>query len=224
MRHVEPRPAATVVVARPADEGVEVLILRRAAATSFAPGFVVFPGGLIDEADRGLAVRLFGDPHEAARACSLRELYEETGLLLTAGGLEERRDGAPLDRIAFEPPAAAALVEMARWVAPEFLEVRFDARFFAVEAPSDVSPRADGVEIEEARWARPEEVLAESVRGDAPLMWPTLVTLEALADCTTVAEVLALRVPQIEPGRADRPATVRGAWRRPEGFPGDPRP
>lgn len=217
MRVVEPRPAATVVVARPADPGVEVLLLRRSESTPFAPGFLVFPGGLIEEGDRDLALRWFGDRGEAARACALRELYEEAGLLLVEDGLEERPERRPLADLAFRPPPAAALSEMARWIAPEFLEVRFDARFYAVAAPGDIVAHPDGVEADGAWWVQAEEVLRRSIEGDASLMWPTLITLEALVGCRTVEDVLVLRVEQIEPGREEREARIRGAWQRPRG-------
>ncbi|HEX2031228.1 MAG TPA: NUDIX domain-containing protein [Actinomycetota bacterium] len=193
---MDPRPAATVIVARRAPEGVEVLALRRAAESPFAPGFVVFPGGVVDPSDAGLAARLFGDPEELARACALRELYEEAGLLLTADGLIRRHPGRPLLEVAFDPPPASALVEVARWVAPEGLAVRFDARFFATAAPPGLEATPDGAEISRAWWARPADLLAGAEAGGDPLMWPTRVTLEALAACRSVAEVLALRMEQ----------------------------
>ena len=182
---MEPRPAATLVLARRADPGVEVLTLTRGRGTTFAPGFTVFPGGTLDREDATLAERLFGDPAEAARACALRELAEETGI---------RLDGA----------LAADLPEIARWIAPEFLEMRFDARFFAAAAPGGAEPAPDGSEIADAAWRRPEDVLAAAERGAATLMWPTLITLRALARCETVEEVLALKVEQI--GRPDGPS------------------
>lgn len=218
MRGVEPRPAATVVAARPAPGGAEVLVLRRASASRFAPGFVVFPGGLVEPGDPALADRWWGDAREADRACALRELYEETGLLLTVDGPEHRRSREPIERLSFEPAPPGVLVEQARWVAPAFLEVRFDAAFFSVAVPPGIEVTPDGVEIERAWWTRPETVLEASHRGDAPLMWPTLVTLEALADCDSVDDVIALRVEQIEPGREDRRARVRGRWTRPGGL------
>lgn len=196
---MEPRPAATVVMARPARRGVEVLTLRRSAGSRFAPGFTVFPGGTIDEDDAPLAERLFGDPGEAARACAVRELAEEAGILLTAGGPRGRPADAPVASLPFDPPPAEALVEISRWIAPKFLEVRFDARFFAVGAPDGLIPAPDGTEIEEARWTHPGAVLSRNARGEAPLMWPTLVMLEALAGCGSVEDVLALRVEQIAP-------------------------
>lgn len=209
-------PAATVVVARPARSGVEVVMLRRAEGSRFAPGFVVFPGGSIDPGDAPLADRLFGDRSEAPRACVLRELYEETGFLLTAGGILTPPDRPPLGDLDFDPPPSDRLRQMARWVAPDILEVRFDAVFFAVEGPVGLDPVPDGIESDRAWWAAPSDVLVASREGDAPLMWPTMVTLEQLVECRSVDDVLALRVEQIEPGRKDRVASVRGEWRRPE--------
>ncbi|HEX6262617.1 MAG TPA: NUDIX hydrolase [Actinomycetota bacterium] len=214
---MEPRPAATVVVARPADPGVEVLVLRRSASSRFAPGFLVFPGGVVEERDVALAERLFGRPDEAPRACAVRELYEETSLLLARGGLEPHPDRPPLEGRAFDPPAREDLVEIARWVAPESLVERFDAIFYAIAAPRGLDPLPDHVEADDAWWADPEEVVVESTRGESPLMWPTLITLERLASVSSVEEVLSLRIEQLEPGLEERPARVRGAWRRPEG-------
>ena len=204
-----------MVVVREGSSGVEVLMLRRAAASRFAPGFLVFPGGVVDRGDAALAERLFGDRAEAPRACALRELYEETALLLTDRGVERRETRTALEGIAVVPPAPGRLVEIARWVAPEFLEVRFDAVFYAVRAPGDLDPVPDGVEVDRAWWSPPGDVLASSRAGEAPLMWPTLVTLERLAACRSVEDVLALRIRQLAPGE-EREAPVRGAWTRPE--------
>lgn len=181
---MEPRPAATVILAREVASTLEVLVLTRSRDSSFLPGFVVFPGGSVDPPDDDLARRLFGDPEERARACALRELREEAGIHLDV--------------------SAEELVEIARWIAPEFLEMRFDARFFAARAPVGVEPAPDGSEVSEARWARPSELVAEAERGGIELMWPTLVTMRALAECRTVEEVLELRVEQIPDTQAAR--------------------
>jgi len=92
---VEPKPAATVIVARDAPRGIEVAVLRRSAGTRFAPGFVVFPGGAVELADEPLAGAWFGDEREAPRACAIRELGEETGLVLTGSGLRPLRRSEP---------------------------------------------------------------------------------------------------------------------------------
>lgn len=204
------RPAATIVLARPGPggdgSGVEVLALRRSLESRAAPGFTVFPGGAVDPGDDALGSAWFGSPDERARACAVRELAEEAGLLLTSGGLVPVQPGtgrSPVDGVdAFGPPEASALAELARWVAPEFLRVRFDARFFAAAAagPSGrLAPTPDGVEITEAAWAGPSALLDAFGRGEILLAWPTFRTLEHLAECRSVADVLALRIEPTPP-------------------------
>lgn len=201
----EPRPAATVVVARPAavdaDEppkGIEVLVLRRSAGSPFAPGFVVFPGGTVEPGDAALAERWFGTPAEAARACALRELAEETGLVMTGRTLVERPGRRPGDA-GIPQPKPGGLPEIGRWIAPGFLPVRFDAHFFAVPAPAGLVPHPDGVEIVDAWWAAPAALLEAERDGSVALAWPTARTLEALAECAHVHDALGLRVAQVPP-------------------------
>jgi 8-oxo-dGTP pyrophosphatase MutT (NUDIX family) len=187
-----------VVVVRPAGEAgdLEFLLLRRAQAARFAPGFVVFPGGVLESKDPDLASRWFGDAGQASRACALRELAEETGLVTTSEGLREGPGHLPGDD-EYPPPDPERVPEIARWVAPESLPVRFDARFFAVEARGEVRPIPDGVEIERAWWGRADQALAGLQTGDVQLLWPTFRMLESLADCRTVEDVLHLRVEQV---------------------------
>jgi 8-oxo-dGTP pyrophosphatase MutT (NUDIX family) len=69
-----PRLAASVMVVRDADadDGVEVLLVKRNPAASFMGGAWVFPGGSVQNGD--------GGPEGAAR----RELAEEAGITLGA--------------------------------------------------------------------------------------------------------------------------------------------
>jgi 8-oxo-dGTP pyrophosphatase MutT (NUDIX family) len=68
--------AATVVVVRDGEPGLEVLLLRRTSAAVFAPGAHVFPGGAVDPED--------GDD---LRATAAREALEESGLRLDPAAL-----------------------------------------------------------------------------------------------------------------------------------------
>jgi len=91
-----PRPAATVVVLRDSSAGPEVFMVRRHADTAFMGGAHVFPGGRVDQADRGGdAAWCDGIAHAAAQLPDLaaadavayhvaaaRELFEEAGVLL----------------------------------------------------------------------------------------------------------------------------------------------
>ncbi len=112
MSPVVPKPAASVLLVRPAEPGgsgpFEVYLIRRQKAMKFLGGFYAFPGGRVDEADgspeslercRGLAADeaeavLTGDgqPALAYWIAAVRELVEESGLLILC-----HADGRPLD-------------------------------------------------------------------------------------------------------------------------------
>jgi 8-oxo-dGTP pyrophosphatase MutT (NUDIX family) len=210
---VEPRLAATVVAARPGDDGVEVLLLRRAAASRFAPGYVVFPGGVVDVGDEMSALRWFGDRAKRTRACAVRELGEEARLALTAGGVRRLEPGETVEQaVDPSPPQPAALHEMARWLAPEFLPVRFDAWFYGVAAGPDADPVPDDIEVDRAWWMRPADALRRFPLWRA-LMWPTYRILHAMTACSAVDEVLRLEVPQEPPPESLLARGVSPEWR-----------
>jgi 8-oxo-dGTP pyrophosphatase MutT (NUDIX family) len=92
---VVPRPAATVMLLRDRPDGMEVLLLQRAASTPFVPGAHVFPGGAVDDGDADHDDIVDGLPAEAAdcvlgvegggRAfwlAAVRECVEEAGVVL----------------------------------------------------------------------------------------------------------------------------------------------
>lgn len=194
------REAATVIVARESEGGLEILVLERAAGQRFLPGYVAFPGGAVDAGDPELAARWFGDTGEAARAAAVRELAEEAALAITADGPVAPGSREPLELVNASPPPVDRLVEIARWIAPERIPVRFDARYFAVRAQGGLEPSPDGSETSRAWWASPAELLDGFRSGARLLYWPTYYTTMALAGCSTVAEVLALRLDTREPG------------------------
>lgn len=200
------RRAASVIAAREGSSGPEVLVVERSAGSRFLPGYVAFPGGATDEEDVAHAARWFGAGGEAPRACAVRELLEEVGLALTSDGLR----AAASDELEASPPRVAQLHEIAHWIAPEDVPVRFDARYYAVAAPDGVEPEPDGHETARAWWASPAALLEEWAREERKLYWPTYFTIRALAGCSTVEELLALRIATREPdedevGRLPRP-------------------
>lgn len=161
----EPRPAASVVLLREggrhADRGLEVLLLKRTEKARFMPGVWVFPGGAVDlDADAG---------EESHRACALRELEEETSISLAA---------------------THELVLFSRWITPEVISTRFDARFFLAPAPPHSRPRPDGAEVVEARWFAPAAALEAQRAGEIVLAFPTVRQLESLSAFATPDEAL----------------------------------
>lgn len=104
-----PKPAATVMLVRDGEGGVEVFMMERSAFGDFG-GLYVFPGGKVDPADAGpAAMALCQGPSPldanttlnlpagglAYWVAALRECFEEAGLLLATradGSLLELRD------------------------------------------------------------------------------------------------------------------------------------
>lgn len=193
------RLAASLIGVRDGGAGPEVLVIERAGNHRFLPGYVAFPGGAVDRADEALAERWFGASDEAGRAAAIRELAEEVGLAVTADGTVPVDPGAAIAAIDGAPPTAADLPEVARWIAPERVPVRFDARFYAVRMGHGAEPRPDGAEAAAAWWQSPASLLASWEAGDRLLYWPTHFTMLALAGCRTVDELLALRIATREP-------------------------
>jgi 8-oxo-dGTP pyrophosphatase MutT (NUDIX family) len=192
----EIREAASAVVARDGVDGLEVLVLERGGSSRFLPGYVAFPGGSTDEEDRELGRRWFGTAEEARRACAVRELVEEVSLALTAGGLVS---ADALDVVDREPPEAGQLSEIAHWVAPRRVPVRFDARYFAVRAAPGVEPRPDRGETADAWWVSPGRLLEDWAEGRRRLYWPTFFTVREFGACRSVDDLFALSIVTREP-------------------------
>ncbi|MBW6505836.1 MAG: NUDIX hydrolase [Rhodobacteraceae bacterium] len=206
------RDAASVLLVRRAPGGPQVLMGMRGAGAAFMPSKYVFPGGAVDEGDRNVPFAAPLDPASAARlaqhapeglasalaAAAVRELWEETGLMLGAPG--RWQGSVPSDWQGFAAsgmvPAAAALTFVFRAITPPGRPRRFDARFFLADAaavqgdPEDFSGACD--ELSHLHWV----ALAEARRLNLPFI--TEVVL---------AEVAAL---------LDR---FKGAIRQPESVP-----
>lgn len=137
---------------------------RRTESARFMPGHWIFPGGAVDPGD--------GDPAEesALHACAIRELSEEAGIRL---------------------PAGHELVPFVRWITPEVMPIRFDARFYLALAPRHSPPRPDGNEITEAAWFAPESVLAANRSGEMAVAFPTTHQLKELSKFSTAEEAMA---------------------------------
>lgn len=189
------RNAASVICVREAAGDPEVLVLERSADSRFLPGYVAFPGGAVEPGDEELAGRWFADPREVHRATGVRELAEEVGLAVTGAGVV----ADVIDAVDGTPPIPTQLPELAHWIAPVTVPVRFDARYFAVAAPTGLEPTPDGGEIAHAWWVSPARLLVEWREERRRLYWPTYYTVTQLAGCRTVDEVLALRFETREP-------------------------
>ncbi len=145
----EIRDAATTIVMRNRGATREVLMGQRGAKAAFMPNKFVFPGGAVDPGDRDIALeRPLEDaclrqlaietpaqvPHALAVA-AIRELWEETGLVLgqKSPWQDPPKDWQSFARLGFRP-SAEAMRFVFRAITPPGRPRRFDARFFLIEA------------------------------------------------------------------------------------------
>ena len=77
--------AAAVVLWRDAGAGIELFIAQRSPKLRFLGGWFAFPGGVVDDADRAGS----GDDDRTMRACAVRELHEELGVVASIGPIFE---------------------------------------------------------------------------------------------------------------------------------------
>jgi len=160
-------PAATVVLVRDSDSGLEVLMLERNTEVTFG-GMWVFPGGKVDPADwEGIHATDEYSIREAARAAAARETAEEAGLTT-------------------EPKA---FIPFSHWEPPARAGRRYSTWFFIAEAPEG-TVRIDGGEIANHRWVTPSEALRGRDRGRLELVPPTWVTLHRLSRAASVSDAL----------------------------------
>lgn len=202
-----PRPAATVLLLRDTPAGFEVLMTRRSATASFAPGAYVFPGGGIDAADataHAYAARrpTQSDLHLTQAIAAIRESFEELGILLARhadGSAATQADIAALDRKApFAAQCAARSLTLsadrvyvlAHWITDRDLPRRFDVPFLVARMPEGQVPDADESEQFEPVWVRPADALKRHADGSFFMIYPTIRTLERLQHYPTVDAVL----------------------------------
>jgi 8-oxo-dGTP pyrophosphatase MutT (NUDIX family) len=169
-RAVRPRHAASLIVYREEGDAVSMLMGMRGAKHRFMPNRLVFPGGAVDRADLDTrsATKLSPQTEHLLRKsanarlahglgiAAARELHEETGLTLGV------------------PPHLDALHLLARAVTPPPSPIRFNARFFAVDARHVTGRLGGDGELEGLRFYAMQEALA------LDLAMPTRRVLERL--------------------------------------------
>jgi 8-oxo-dGTP pyrophosphatase MutT (NUDIX family) len=217
----QPLPSSTVVVLRDREGQLEVLLVLRHDKASFGASYV-FPGGVQETADCKVGAlcdgasdaevsAAFGLAEGGLAYCSaaLRELFEETGILLArhADGaatlvaddrLQEHRDAihsGALDWCEFLRQhnlrlACDLLHYFAYWVTPRDRPKRFSTRFFAMAMPGGQVARHDGKELTDSRWMSPAAALEAAASRELVLPPPTRAVLTDLAAFESVAAAL----------------------------------
>ena len=194
--------AATVVIVRDGDDGLEVLMVLRHKKLKFGGGSWVFPGGRVDEADYATA-----DSHEPPAMSSdvpaaYVDVAETTRLDVNSAVADV--DASPEKFAAAKRAAVRETLEetglvlgiddmacFSHWIPPPILPRRFATWFFVAAAPEDQRVVVDGGEITDYIWTRPQDKIRMRNSGkEDDMLPPTYVTLVDLASQKTVSELL----------------------------------
>ena len=174
----------------------------RVDASDALPGVVSLLDDLNPETARERLEHEGEPPAIAYYFAALREAFEETGIMVgrredgsappTAAEdptVDRIRDALMGDRIGFEEAitrlgcrvAGDAIEYIAHWITPEPEPRRYDTRFFAAKVRAGATPIVDPREMTDALWLSPHDALARLDRGELPMVFPTIKTIEALA-------------------------------------------
>ncbi len=139
---------------------------------------------------------------------AVRECFEETGIVLAVD--EQRRTPGEESLLRLRARgthvghffealereglfvAADLMAYFAHWITPPVQARRFNTRFFLAEMPDRQQCRVDGIEMVDALWSSPTQMLEREQRGELELgSTPTRRILEELAQFVVPAAALA---------------------------------
>jgi 8-oxo-dGTP pyrophosphatase MutT (NUDIX family) len=209
--------AATILLLRDGERGLEVFMVKRHHQIDFVAGALVFPGGKLEKGDSDEALNQYldGGADWTAEMRSLgvgaiREAFEESGILLardartgdfvTAERLSElqhyralldKREAALADVLQKERLRLALdqLVHFAHWITPANMPKRFDTHFFLASSPVGHLGRHDGHESVDSVWITPNGAISDRKKWN--VIFPTKLNLMKLDDSKSVADAIA---------------------------------
>ena len=208
--------AATIMLLRDTDDEFEVLMVERHRDMKFMGGAVVFPGGKVDGADEQVPASCLPEGYAAddlpQRVAGIREVFEESGLLMARPRGEERfitderrhdiatkyRKKVDAGEITIGAVAEAEslelavdlLVPFAHWITPAGAPRRYDTMFYVTGAPLDHHTEHDGNESVDSIWIKPSQALKDEAERVREIVFPTRLNVEKLGRTTKVADAL----------------------------------
>lgn len=188
-----PVPAASIILEDRYSPG-SIFLVQRAKSLKFLGGFHAFPGGKVDPPDAEIVQSQ--NPWEIAVVAAVRELFEETGVLLCRDNLnnsiksspqlaqircdllEKRIDFASIIRDNNWVLSSSDLYPIGYFTTPLFSPMRFETRFFLAKIPSGQTPEVFESELENGAWGTSAEHLKKWYSDDILISPPVLSLLE----------------------------------------------
>jgi len=192
-----------------------LFMVQRHAKASFGAAYA-FPGGVIDDDDAELDDYCDGrasvDASEVLGLTSggtayfvgaIRELFEETGVLLAAcehpgvelDCLRSKLNNHTASWLDFLKCSGARmlcgeLIYFGHWITPKQMAKRYTTRFFMAAMPQDQVAEHDKGELTDSIWISARGALRAGQEGSIKLHYPTIKTLESIANHQSVDELL----------------------------------
>lgn len=203
-----PRPASSVVLL---DDSFRVYLTKRPKSMKLLGGYVVFPGGKVDQSDfavnqQYIKIDAMNDSaHYSYYIAAARELYEEIGILLVCekNSMVKKKEAEYRQllingEISFMKMLEeeelqldlTALKYFGQIITPEFYPQRFDTRFFLAKLPKRQKPNPHPEEIESAFWLHPETALRNYEYGEMQIAPPTIHILKTLVSFREKGELV----------------------------------
>ena len=185
-----PAPAATVILLRSGQPGLQVLLQKRHSTMDVLGGAYVFPGGKVDANDypSSPTTPMDKSPEQLAEALGQPDIEPA---LATAFFRAAQRELAEESTIGI---GLGELFAWSRWITPRNASVttkRFDTLFFVAALPEGQTAAHDYQEATDTVWLSPREALQHYWNAQVSLAPPQIMTLAHLARFDSPAEVLA---------------------------------
>ncbi len=189
------RNAAAILLTRGRGDGSEIYLVERSPELRFFGGYWALPGGVRDKEDGD---DVDGDDRLPLRRCAVRELFEETGVLLDpdvpARTAEERqrvrqamltdvdKNGAAAARawlsLCGQHRGESAVYDLCRILTPPFAPTRYDTLFVRAELPAGEAPEVWPGELVGGRFVQPAAALQAWRAGELLLVPPVVILFE----------------------------------------------
>ncbi len=194
-----PRLAVTVILTRDPDS-TEIYLVERNPKLRFFGGYYAFPGGTLDHDDGSVEIQncdKVAQESVAYLVAAAREIFEETGILLTRGEqpvatkhLRAYRVDLLAGRVTFQKILekenhhldARDFHYVDTLLTPEFAPVRYDTQFYWASLPEGQMPEIIPGELVDGGFFTAEAALAKWQRGEMAIVPPVVFILQEMVD------------------------------------------
>ena len=185
--------ASSLIITRGSPDELEIYLVQRNPELRFMGGFWAFPGGTVQKEDHINGKEI---DDEVFINCGLREMFEETGLLLNGWGnelsaqekqtirkelLEETSVTGWMKILGRNRDKLSGIEPVCTITTPPFSPVIYKTRFLHVPITEDNTPVIEQGELVDGRFFKPVDAVATWNHGEIHIAPPNLFLLRLLA-------------------------------------------